>query len=426
MSNSINQNLIIQLALTPTDGSKFSHLKFQVAKICNQLGLLRSKFVRKLFKIDCNRLKTITENFIKTRPQAEAVKVAKTFNFLMEKKWKVLIGEIDPIVVLALNTPTKSPPNPRVVPSIDITPSLHDRTPIQTTPPRALDLGPDGNNMVDNRTLRMKANLAFNLNEYHHADGQVYIDGKGYRVVTSENSNFTKFPMVSCGSNLSRELILLDPSPEGSPLLHQKYSELVIHIDSHISLRRSLDPHYQLSPLRLGLIANAFIRKLVFPKSLLKNIEAELAAHIRNESTRCSKTSSGQSCIPLDSFIQSGLGVCRHHALVASYLLDRFLLEHENLTFSGKVQLMRDNINKGAHAWVTLIVSKDRTFNPETIDILSIDSLHDLLIDLSDAAVPKYAPQTGHFLYYGEKALANQKTKARQLAEKARNTIPRQ
>lgn len=65
--------------------------------------------------------------------------------------------------------------------------------------------------------------------------------------------------------------------------------------------------------------------------------------------------------IPIDKFIESGLGVCRHHAMVASYFLDRLTKEPQGAPLlEGVVQHMRDNVAQGGgHVWVTYLSKKE-------------------------------------------------------------------
>lgn len=85
----------------------------------------------------------------------------------------------------------------------------------------------------------------------------------------------------------------------------------------------------------------------------------------------------GHPCIPIDRFIEKTVGVCRHHALVAAYLLDRFMQENWNrCTFTGKVQIMGDDIKGGGHAWLTLLSSVQETW--------AFDSLNNIIGNLNE------------------------------------------
>lgn len=62
--------------------------------------------------------------------------------------------------------------------------------------------------------------------------------------------------------------------------------------------------------------------------------------------------------VNLNVFMQEGVGVCRHKALLAGYLLERMIREGK---LTGKVSIDRNDDGKNAHAWVRL-ESEGRVF----------------------------------------------------------------
>src|SRR6185295_5374984 len=105
-----------------------------------------------------------------------------------------------------------------------------------------------------------------------------------------------------------------------------------------------LDAHYEkllgvlaashrlqlLTTLKMLKLVSAYVRKKIFPPSVDGQTEAHTEELIKSYAADLRNTvfnKKGHPCttIPLDYFIEKGIGVCRHHALTTAYLLDRLV-----------------------------------------------------------------------------------------------------
>lgn len=238
------------------------------------------------------------------------------------------------------------------------------------------------------RTVQMKTALTHFPN-YEPATNTLLINRKNYVAVTTRTRNFFTEPSASCGSNINREVLLLDP--ENSPVLH-KHFEKVLRIISQI-------PGCMQEDMIFKTVVN-YVRDKIFPSHshhdllprLLFFVEAKKALHT---TPKINVLGTEIACIPIDAFISKGLGVCRHHALVIAYILDglkKHLAEKHN--FTGTVQIIRDDVIGGAHAWVTY-VNKEKKMH--------IDSLWNVITDFSNARGRKTLEEA-----YGKEAIERQ------------------
>ena len=141
----------------------------------------------------------------------------------------------------------------------------------------------------------------------HYRDRVLTHKNTQFRVLTGFTEYFTVQPLISIGSSpLTREIISLDP--ENSPLLQQKYDQF-----SGASFEELV----------------AYIRARIFH---IKTSERLMDAFIfewieRHTPEDFTLTSDNRylPVIPLDDFIRSGVGVCRHSALTAAYFINRLI-----------------------------------------------------------------------------------------------------
>lgn len=250
-------------------------------------------------------------------------------------------------------------------------------------------------NTLNLRTTPMVELLAGNK-DFNEKNLTLNVQGVSYKVITSDITDFAdiKAPLVSCGSSKSREMILFDP--ENSPLLQKRYAYFSQALQRYMKDKK-ID---KLTPEQMIMFTTAFMQKVVFPVS--KNLVEQVDMMVEN----CKKDafiakSNDQPCIPIDKFLEEKQGVCRHHSLVAAYFMDRFMKHHsDKCAFSGKLQVMRDNLDRGgAHAWLTLICDDGSTF--------AIDTLNNISGNLND-----YNFQQKYKKSFGFKPLNHQKKKA--------------
>ena len=128
-----------------------------------------------------------------------------------------------------------------------------------------------------------------------------------------------------------REVIVVDP--EHSPLLQKAYLELKSQLRESFSQRDILQTTF------------LYVRENLFDIEICT--EQNIAQFINQFPTK-------EPEIPLDVFLEKKIGVCRHFALVTTYLLEQ--LTKENL-LEGQAYLIREQIPSGRHGW-TLFISR--------------------------------------------------------------------
>lgn len=270
---------------------------------------------------------------------------------------------------------------------------------------------------INIRTITMNRFLLGFLHSKNYNNGMIYIAGKEYKIITSKVTRFAhrKIPLISCGSSISREFIILDPIH--SPLLRGKYNLYKAKILEYFqNNKKNILTSYELVEL-----TRKFMFEHVFSGVLsqAKYVYEIIQAYKLNPAFHPLVTKDGQgdiTYIPIDYFIKNEAGVCRHHVLVAAYLLDRFIRSHANrCSFSGKVQIMRDEVKPpentdqtAAHSWVSLVCNEG---NKEII--YTLDSLNNLAGTLDDITF------TSLFGYkFGNKAMQHQREKATELRKR--------
>jgi hypothetical protein len=255
--------------------------------------------------------------------------------------------------------------------------------------------------MLGNISEQMHARLEEGvLAEYEKAQNVFFYKHIAYRILTGGLEDFSLYPVVSIGQNPShREIIAYHP--DHSKTLKEAYE---LFISTYLPQKTGLDSARELGNLFYYL--NQFIRDEVFIIERCK--EEHLLSLIQSWSFDTKRTVSDFTLnesyrylpiIPLDDFIEAGIGVCRHFALVTTYFIDRLCKEGH---LSGKVFHIRELTSKlmvGVHAW-SIFISTDH------LQIWHIDSYADKVGNLND-------PQGFQSLCndYGESAIINEKNR---------------
>ncbi len=266
------------------------------------------------------------------------------------------------------------------------------------------------------RTIKMKRFLAECSAKYDTAQQVLTIDEKEYQIITSAFTDFVDHnkPLASVGSSQLREVIILDQ--QQSPLLMQKYGAYRSAIFKFCKQAQGS----KVDATNFIELTNRFMQEHVF------NATDNVSYKIDLLLARCKVDPSIPKiemhdqltlipCIPIDVFIAARHGLCRHHSMVAAYLMDRFIRHHPKCCdFIGKVQIMRDNVGEvwgvGAHSWVTLVCKEgDKNNN------YSIDTLNSYVGNLNDADFARLFTRS-----FGSHTTKHQHKKA----EKLRSSIP--
>lgn len=183
----------------------------------------------------------------------------------------------------------------------------------------------------DGRTLIMRENLAKKNWPTVKRGNEEYlqIEEVEYQVVTKKMKNFSKIKAVSLGADLNREIIILDTD---SKFLNDKYQQLKIFLNRHNK-----------DTLAILKATITFIRENCLPVIKEQTVQTFIAS-------RRGEKFLDYPVIPLEEFLKNKMGVCRHHALILAYFLDR--LSAEGILSAGEVHHYRADIKSGAHAWV--------------------------------------------------------------------------
>jgi len=126
-----------------------------------------------------------------------------------------------------------------------------------------------------------------------------------------------------------REVLLVDP--ENSPILNEAFADLKNQLEKTFDEREIL------------LTTFYFVREHLFDLDrCTEKIVAELIQQFTGQEPE----------ISIEIFLEEKIGVCRHIALVTTYLLHRLNLEG---WIEGKALLIREQIPSGRHAWSVFI-----------------------------------------------------------------------
>lgn len=382
------------------------------AALVDQVGLMQFRAVRRIFSIGDDTIEKVNRYFNKPSHQQ-----TPTYQSLRKewadvcKRWdvKILTGKSSPAQDLFRKQDWQAV---KIDNDILIDPIQADKLTPRAFQKKSPSIDPVlikfdkllekdflkgfGLNSLDNtdsfrlRTLAMDRYLG-QYPDYQQKERILKIDGKDHQVISADVVDFADntLPLVSCGSSASRELILLDPSH--SPLLQKCYHDYLRFLNlSRVKLGKD-----KLDAKELVFLTEAFMSNHVFPSNSHAEKEVDDFVDGYLQKPDCKKLDQ-QPCIPIDAFLQAKIGVCRHHSLVAAYLMDRFIQHHpEQCSFQGKVQIQRDQVIGGAHAWVSLICKDGSTF--------CMDSLNHIMGDLADPAFIR-----GIRLVFGTKAIDHQ------------------
>jgi hypothetical protein len=171
--------------------------------------------------------------------------------------------------------------------------------------------------------------------------GEIVSDkGTSFIILNSQRTDFVSRPIVSLGEQIfksnSREGIILDPK---SATLENIYTGIIRILPQCSSLLKMLD-------IVLGAFKNLF----------LHTHQLHLDKVVRGRTTdSISPKNEGEIChlVPLQAFLQEQTGVCRHHSLLACYLIDRLI--KGNRLPAAAVHQVRGHVRGGdGHAWVMI------------------------------------------------------------------------
>lgn len=196
----------------------------------------------------------------------------------------------------------------------------------------------------DGRTQHAVLNNQFIRKDEDTERLTVEYKGTKYPLITRHTRHFNQ-PLVSAGGT-SRELILLYPQ---SPKLQEIYNTLKQEIVAGASTKEILQ------------------KIMTTTRNQLKGTDID---EFVNEQLKIN----GGALIPLDVFLERGIGVCRHHSLLNAYLLTR-LVQDEIL--EGDVIHHRQDFKKGAHTWNVFRDHRDGK-------LYSLDSLWNNITSLAE------------------------------------------
>lgn len=201
------------------------------------------------------------------------------------------------------------------------------------------------------RSEMNRTKLAVQHNErikFIHGQPHINYQNNDYPVATRDLRNFNQ-RVFSAGTSSSREVLMLDPD---SKALKDLYSELRQAIKQGATTKEILEEISKLT-------------KKTFPISQDARLSEFIAEHLKKSSP----------FISLDSFMQAGIGLCRHHSLLNAYLMSRLV---EDGILQGQVIHQRHSFpNRGVHTWNLFRDTKDGK-------LYSLDSLWKNVTSLAD------------------------------------------
>ncbi|HSW87468.1 MAG TPA: hypothetical protein VLG49_08235 [Rhabdochlamydiaceae bacterium] len=199
-------------------------------------------------------------------------------------------------------------------------------------------------------------------------------DGIDFHLLTGSTDAISRIPIASIGEHPEgREIICLDPY--NAPKLMSKYQELLSLLKDQActSFRETLT-----------VIAD-FIKYRVFESDKCHQLNLErfinqwMIAHSdRPQAFTYAKDGRKIPVIPLDAFVEEGIGMCRHVSLATAFFLDNILKDPDlkHILPSGTVYHVRDQLFEGGHSW-NIYISEDRS------QFWHIDSFWELIANLN-------------------------------------------
>lgn len=217
------------------------------------------------------------------------------------------------------------------------------------------------------RTTEMNREL-MGIQEYNPETRKLTYRDVDYSPITGENVRISQIPTASCGSSDKREVIILDPKK--SPLLDMHYKRLLVKLCQHYNQSEQMPP-FSLKELLKNV--KDYIREEIFINKG-DDIDLFIANWNKNQPHRyVNKSLRNRNVklpvIPIDAFIENG-GECRHHAMVASYLVDRLSFEFQGwLVPRCVVQVIRGvRPSGGAHSWIVVTAESGEQYLLDSIN----------------------------------------------------------
>lgn len=240
--------------------------------------------------------------------------------------------------------------------------------------------------------------------------GALIIQGSSYKILTGQITDFNQ-PLVSMGSSPTREIIQFDP--QKSPRINRHLAQIKLELDKKRMGR-------ELSTKEALVYIKDYIRKHIFPpgQDNVDRVDAMCkqklneagAVHVEYRESPFRRSSTKIPVIPLEEFVEKGVGVCRHHGLLTCYLMDQ-LTKGNNPILNGTVQHMRDNIEDGAHVW-TVFIPKRKDVHTSR-EMWHLDTLWNVLGDYQKPEVREVLKKL-----YSDNAIDNQIKRTSDAAQK--------
>lgn len=210
--------------------------------------------------------------------------------------------------------------------------------------------------------------------------GYLTIDKHEYQIINETMTNFVIGPVkaVLIGANLSREIVAFDSSAE---LLQQKY----IALGRHLLATKALDLEAILKETA------AFIRKECLPPYRDSDKMDEKVKEFRK--TWSKQKFKDNPVIPLEKFIEKNIGVCRHHALLAAYFLDR--LQKERILPTGEIHYHRGYLQGDLEKSHNVVIFHPYEKDPASSKLYLFDSYNDVYGSLGNIRKEKFSAHYG-------------------------------
>ncbi|MBM3207439.1 MAG: hypothetical protein FJZ57_02380 [Chlamydiae bacterium] len=238
------------------------------------------------------------------------------------------------------------------------------------------------------KTYHMMQDLA--VHRVNNAKGITTLScgGRDLPAITLYSSaliNTAKQPFVSVGTNpFGREIILLDPE---SKKVQNFYTCKIVQPNSSILTRETtLVEKFQKITQKFDIYFSKYTHIEDYDDRFTEQWKKE---HPIEDYPQYYYTSdiNGESTpiIPIDDYIKSRFGVCRHRSILASYVINRLMMENSHLfDVKGHVLHMRENTDTGgSHAWLWFVSDA----NP----IIHIDPMWNEVVVLDNGPKDEYS-----------------------------------
>ncbi len=221
-----------------------------------------------------------------------------------------------------------------------------------------------------------------------------------FQVLNSDLGHIAKQPIAFVAADpLCREIISLDPS--SSPTLDRHCEELIVRLKQEArSFRKGQIPLHHALYLIAQYLKNELFSPTFCYEASIDTFKEAWAEDKERTFFDFTVTKGGDyfPVIPLDEFAQARVGVCRHIALAAAYILDKIANgPNASLLPPGRTHLVRDIVptvkSGGAHAWTLFIPDG-------TQEIWLVDPTWELVEPMHNKHAIPYL-----FSYYGQKTI---------------------